>query len=132
MPHRALHPLLPLLLLLGCARVNGSVELVDLISDEALDLCEEFSENERTVACGGPPITFPASDDQLCAERLLALPPTCTATAEDFRDCQRAKRGADACEPPTDPLPECEWETSDSCFRPFDTTSTPTPVPEEG
>lgn len=108
-----------LLFLLACKGVSGSMELVDLTTDEALKLCEQVHQNERTVECGGPPITFPESDDQACAERLLSLPPSCSATAADFRDCRKARRAGDSCEPSTEPLPECEWEASDNCFRDF-------------
>jgi hypothetical protein len=110
---------LPFLLLFACRSVAGDVTLTSLTDEEALALCEEFHQNERRLNCGGPVILLPESDDQACADRIVDIPTGCPATATEFRECRRAIRADDACEPTTDLLPECEWQNRESCYRPF-------------
>ncbi len=108
------------LTLLACQRIPGDTPLVALEEEQALELCASFHQRERRLDCGGEPITMPASDDRLCADQILALPPACPATVDDFRACMRARAKQDPCFPPTEIPDACAWQMDTRCFFTYD------------
>lgn len=105
--------------LMGCRDIPPDARLTDLDEEQSRLLCEQHAENARTLRCGGDPIDLPGTDIDACVDYLTAIPVTCQATADDYKQCQKARKADDSCEPSTELLPDCAWQYEDSCYRSF-------------